>query len=707
MSADGKMTIWMRLRNAQQVIAGLRKTAAATGVLGSSVDRLARNMERAGRRTFVMNQALFTLRRYSYMLTLALTAGAAAVVKWGFDYNTQVQEARVAFAKFGLSVDQVNTEIADLYKIAAITPFLFTDITTTARRFLAFGIDLATTNRLVTNLTDALTALGVANTASINRASLALAHMYSLGRLTGQIVYQLARDNIPIIQALETELGLTGDQLRNVAALGIPATTAIAALNKYIEETPRFHNAALVFATRTWRGIVTTTRDYIAQFVGTIEEPLFKRMQKAARRFLFWLTSDQVNAFAARGDITGLIGTFSPGLARMWQQFATNLRSVWDIFVHGLIPAFLTVGRIALPILYAALFPITIILQQLSKHTLLAKIFFGLMAAELAVLAIRFAILLPLQLLTMTRMITLNNLQKIAILLGLIRIKTINNETGAVVAQEIVWGRLGKALKLNILLTKTQIFWSTRLRSAWRLLAFGYIADAGRTSYAARSLEGRLLRLRFAWQKAGGGVKGFIILLAQATRAMVMFLLTNPVGWAILLAATFAILYWRWDRFRRAVNSTVLFLWRHPLGRLFLDAISPLIALYDNLRRLYDLILKIYNAARHPIRTAGGFGLRDALRIGAGFLSPLPIPGLAGGGSVTRGGLSLVGENGPELRYLPRGASVIPLSERGGFERPDLGSMVFELYATHILEVDGKKMAESVSKHRLDSGARR
>lgn len=38
------------------------------------------------------------------------------------------------------------------------------------------------------------------------------------------------------------------------------------------------------------------------------------------------------------------------------------------------------------------------------------------------------------------------------------------------------------------------------------------------------------------------------------------------------------------------------------------------------------------------------------------------VPGLAGGGSVTSGGLAVVGENGPELRFMPRGASVVPLS---------------------------------------------
>lgn len=48
---------------------------------------------------------------------------------------------------------------------------------------------------------------------------------------------------------------------------------------------------------------------------------------------------------------------------------------------------------------------------------------------------------------------------------------------------------------------------------------------------------------------------------------------------------------------------------------------------------------------------------------GAGLLGK--IPGLAGGGAVTSGGLAMVGEKGPELVSLPSGASVTPMSGGG------------------------------------------
>jgi hypothetical protein len=57
--------------------------------------------------------------------------------------------------------------------------------------------------------------------------------------------------------------------------------------------------------------------------------------------------------------------------------------------------------------------------------------------------------------------------------------------------------------------------------------------------------------------------------LWAARGAMISFLLTNPVGWAILLVSVLVTLYFTWDRFHDAVNRTARFIWQHwfPLQR--------------------------------------------------------------------------------------------------------------------------------------------
>lgn len=53
--------------------------------------------------------------------------------------------------------------------------------------------------------------------------------------------------------------------------------------------------------------------------------------------------------------------------------------------------------------------------------------------------------------------------------------------------------------------------------------------------------------------------------------------------------------------------------------------------------------------------------------LGVGSWSVPNIPMLASGGTATASGWSVVGENGPEMRYMPRGASVVPLDRMDVF----------------------------------------
>ena len=75
------------------------------------------------------------------------------------------------------------------------------------------------------------------------------------------------------------------------------------------------------------------------------------------------------------------------------------------------------------------------------------------------------------------------------------------------------------------------------------------------------------------------------------------------------------------------------------------------------------------------------------------------VPGLAGGGTVASPGLSWVGENGPELLSLPRGAQVVPLD--GAAKVDGLADRI--LVEVHIdpgnVNMDGKKVGNIVFKH--------
>lgn len=81
-------------------------------------------------------------------------------------------------------------------------------------------------------------------------------------------------------------------------------------------------------------------------------------------------------------------------------------------------------------------------------------------------------------------------------------------------------------------------------------------------------------------------------------------------------------------------------------------------------------------------------------------LNQLGFPGMAAGGSVAGGGWSWVGERGPELRYMPAGAEVIPNDVAGqGLELgpKTMRSLVTALMAGHVLEADGDQIARTAT----------
>lgn len=693
MSANANLTIWMRLRNAREVIAGLRETSVATQVLGSSVDRLARHLDRAGRRTFFLNQMMFTLRRYSYMVTLGLTASAAAVVKWGFDFNNNMQVARVAFAQFGLTATQAQQEVNFLFnKIAAPSPFLLQDVALAARRLMAFGMSVTQTNQTLVGITDALSAFGVTSGSSLSRATLALGHMMLIGKATGQILFQLNRDNIPMTAALKTELGLTADQLAHISALGIPAGVAIQALNKYLHDTPRFQGAALRFSLSTWQGIISTTKDYIAQFMGNIEKPLFIHLQKGVTRFLVWLQSGPIQAAARRGDIGAIMFAINPWVGRLWEQLALTFHSVARIFTDALVPAFMLVAKIAVPILLVGLWDLSHIMQFLSHHTLILKLFFGLLAAELAIMAIRMIFLLPIQIALTAAELAGAAALRILNILGIIRIATIDRETGAeVLNTESKYKNVLASTKL-VRMLKLDVFWrnmSTKASRIWMAVSKGFVVGANGQFTKLSNLEKMIIRVRKAT------IAWFVVLRTQAATAFAtLYLAMGPVGWIILgitaVVAGLAILYWRWGRFHDAVNNLASFIWRNKdrVAIAIAAMFAPILVVYEVLKRIHSIWSKITGAVHFVFGGGGGSG------------SPLANPGgslplLHQGGSVNATGSSI----------LSPGKAVSKIGTADLGMQSGLNNVSF--YGKTELNVDGRKMAEVVSHHRLDGAARR
>lgn len=656
------------LLNAQQI-------AAANEEIGLSTDRAGMAMERTTRRGYLMNQALFTVRRLMYGMTIATIASGVAAVKWGWDFNNAMQQARVALSPLQSGIFDVNKELDYLFNFTKYTPFQFKDITTAFRQMYGamhpLGISAQDVNGYIKAMVDALSFAGRTTPGALNRVAVALQHVAFQGHLTGQAVTQLARDGLPIYAALRKELGLTSDQMHSVGALGIPTQVAMKALHDYIESTPGFMNAAHRQAVNTFHGLFTTFRDNLSQLMGAVETGWFKRMQGFLMRVnsFFDNISGQLKHHASLEALFSSINTqLTPGsnaVIMFWHQFSGAVHEAWVLFTRFV--STITHSQTIWAMLYIGLAAVHGALWFVNHNGWLV---IG-MVEYLLPLWIAFHVYTKLN----------------AIWLGILAFETAGTTKAfreLTFAQALyrVW------TDRDIIATKLFVFW----QSAMNVLMYRARILLATYTIALEISTGVLAALSAAFLEAR---------LAAATFFATLYLGMGPLGWLLLaitaIIAGIVILYFRWGRFHDLVNNTARGMYEavtHP----WRTVITFIHQATQAAREFFGLRSTKPGSGRGILP----FGLSE--HAGLGFHNP--FRGLASGGTVVSGGLTWVGERGPELLSLPAGASVVPLSQvgaLGGLGQQRQGPLQPIIIQLLLKE---RVLAEAVANVQLDRAAR-
>lgn len=705
MAANAHTNLWVHMRGWREGVVAVKSLGQQVGVLSRQTDRLAKHLERANRRGFLMNQTLFTLRRYSYMATLGFTAMIGSIVKWGFDFNRVMQVNRAAMIGFLGSQQAVNKELDHLYYLAAFTPLRFQDVANAARTMMAFGIDTKTTNRLLEDTIDMLAAMGRSSPASLNRVTIALGHMMNIGHVTGQTLLQLARDNIPVYEILQEQLGLTGDELRNIGRLGISAQTTLEAIMAGIEADPKFHGAAKRLSASTIGGIASTIQDYAAQIMGkTLNHPfmllqhtmlgIYKILDQAQRRNL---------------SFTETIGLVDPRLERVLRIVEGDIRSLARMFQHALWPAIMNVATVALPILFAGFWAMSKVLEFFSHHALIARLIMTYLAAVTALLAIATLYLVPIMILRFTIGMANAVMDRLLISLGIKRIITTKGQTAADTVHTTQLTMFGRVLRWTVIWTLRSIWAGVRYVAVkiWEAAVTLYLAIATAISNrqlklnAALTIFGIRVALRSIavrlWEAIVLGIVTLGIIaqtVAQGALNVVTYLFPGTWLAAALMAVLVGmiILEAKFHFFTRAVKWA----W-HQVEKL----IEKLHGLKDAIKdssigKLLGLTARVAGVVYH-----GGSRLAGAM---TGSPSTSDLSGGMGGGLPL-----LSGAGGFDMNKLPalphtagvRAGKVVEMPAGVTDGRP------IE-HNTHItLEVERKVLAQAVAKERLDRKARR
>lgn len=164
-------------------------------------------------------------------LSLAgLAAGAVGAAGEMLRLGASFEQTEVAFTTLLGSGKEATAFLDDLRSFAASTPFQFSDLTDASRRLLAFGFAAEQVIPMMTNIGNAVAAMG-GNAQMVDRVTLAIGQMSAKGKVSAGEMLQLTEAGIPAWRYLAEAMGLSTAEVMKLSERGlIPATVAIDAL---------------------------------------------------------------------------------------------------------------------------------------------------------------------------------------------------------------------------------------------------------------------------------------------------------------------------------------------------------------------------------------------------------------------------------------------------------------------------------------------
>ncbi len=572
-------------------------------------------------RTWLQNQAMYTARRYAFYATLAFTALAYSVIKLGFEYNNALQTAKVALGPLFRVPGSLDKIINRLYVIAALSPFLFKDMTVAFRTmypaFKQAGLSASLTVTTLKRITDAMSLAGRTAPGQLNRVSVALQHMALMGRPLGFTVTQLDRLGVPFSAALKAKFHYSAEQLHNIASSGLTAKQAIQALNEYIAKTPGYKNAAERLANSTLSGAWAQFKDILSQASGRSTGGLFTGLQKTLK---------------------GINESLQP-------LFKANKPIGIDTLVRA-------------------------IDSQLTPSTHIIINLFQLFKGVLQGLAF--------EIYTLFKVISLV-LRPLSSLLSIGRMnERVFRALGYVTAILITLWAAGRVRALYMALAEERMFkWAARLV----ITTWGEVTSM------------------WAWVVSTYAAAGAMGVLTGAVRAF--WIAMGPIGWLILAIGAFIVLYTKWKGFRDQVNNV----WPVAVaGALaFLGPLGMIAGALLLIIHYQKQIEEFWATTSHPSSAWAAIKSNNPI---TNTIHLLSTGHRHAQGGMTGSGVSMVGENGPELAVFPRNTRIIPNSQIG-HTLSNAGMPIVEVHVyPQDINIDKQKIGEVISTVKTDTRAR-
>jgi len=185
-------------------------------------------------------------------------AGILALVGTGVKLAADQEQAMIAFTSMLGSAEEAKTFLEGLADFAANTPFELAGLRDSSRMLLAFGFQAKEIIPIMTNVGDAVAALG-GGEFEIQRVVRALGQMQAKGKVSAEEMMQLAELGIPVWELLANEIGVSIPEAMKMAEKGV--ITGVEGIDAIVEGLGERFGGMMEQQSQSLSGLFSTLKD--------------------------------------------------------------------------------------------------------------------------------------------------------------------------------------------------------------------------------------------------------------------------------------------------------------------------------------------------------------------------------------------------------------------------------------------------------------
>ena len=241
-----------------------------------------------------------------------------------WDFNVALDYMHVTYSALFGDTKVASDFMSVLKEHSVETIFDYQQLADASKKLLAYGIEYENLMFIMEGLTNLGAMSG--DSAALDRIALALGQIYTKGKLSAEEMRQLANAYIPITEILQDKFGLTGDDLKRVGDLNLPASEVINAIVDYANENFGSVGDAAMYT-------ITGLQNKIVDTLKVVGSEMLKPITTAYKSFLAYI-ADGLENIRAEFEADGVRGIFEylvpdKQTQQTIKQFIANVRNLF------------------------------------------------------------------------------------------------------------------------------------------------------------------------------------------------------------------------------------------------------------------------------------------------------------------------------------------------------------------------------------------